>query len=404
MPARRAALAFVLVTVVLDLLALGIIVPVLPMLLLEFEAGDSARAATIYGLFLTVFAFMQFLCAPALGLLSDRFGRRPVIILSNIALGLNYVLMAWAPSIGWLLLGRVLAGICAASISAPSAYIADVTPPEKRAAAFGWIGAAFGLGFVLGPAVGGLLGEFHPRLPFVAAALLSFANAIYGTLVLPESLAPENRSAFDLKRANPLAGLRFLSSHPMVLGLFGVLFLSRVAHDALPSTFVLYAQSRFAWPMSTLGLALALMGVSSAVVQAGLIRFFVAKFRERGSLLLGLLFGIVGFCLMGLAPTSLLFSSAIPLIALWGVANPAIQALLTQRVGPNEQGHLQGMIAAVQGIAGMAGPQIFTITFAATVGGGLSSLGLPGLPFLVAAAILAVAGVLAGRVTQLAGG
>ncbi len=400
MPPRRAALAFVLVSLVLDMLAVGIIVPVLPMLVLGFEGGDSVRAAALVGTFGATFATMQFLFAPVLGLLSDRLGRRPVIIASNIAFGLDYLLMAWAPSVGWLFLGRVLAGICAATVSAPSAYIADVTPPEKRAAAFGWIGAAFGLGFVLCPAVGGVLGAIHPRLPFLTAAVLCLLNALYGAFVLPESLAVENRSRVDLRRANPLAGLRFLRAHGAVFGLVGVVFLSRVAHDALPSTFVIYAQHRFGWNVVMMGGALAVMGISAALVQAGLTRSFVNRLGERGSLLLGLAFGVVGFALTGLAATTPLFCAAIPLIALWGIANPATQGLLSRRVGPDEQGRLQGLIAAVQGVAGIIGPPLFTGAFGAAVGGPLTRLGLAGLPFVLAGVILALGAVLAARVTR----
>ncbi len=400
MPPRRAALAFVLVSLMLDMLAVGIIVPVLPMLVLGFEGGDPVRAAWVVGTFGAIFATMQFLFAPVLGLLSDRIGRRPVIIVSNIAFGLDYLLMAWAPSVGWLFLGRALAGICAATVSAPSAYIADVTPPEKRAAAFGWIGAAFGLGFVLGPAIGGVLGGIHPRLPFLCAAVLCLLNALYGAFMLPESLAVENRSRVDLRRANPLAGLRFLRAHGAVFGLVGVVFLSRVAHDALPSTFVLYAQHRFGWSVAMIGGALAVMGISAALVQAGLTRSFVRSLGERGSLLAGLAFGVIGFALTGLASTTPLFLAAIPLIALWGIANPATQGLLSRRVGPNEQGRLQGLIAAVQGVAGIIGPPLFTGAFGAAVGGPLARRGLSGLPFVLAGLILALSAVLAVRVTR----
>jgi len=294
---RKAALAFIFVTVVLDMLALGITVPVLPKLVLGFEGGDSARAAHIVGLFGTLFAAMQFLFAPLLGAVSDRFGRRPAILLSNFALGADYVLMALAPTVSWLFLGRTISGICAASFSVPSAYIADVTPPEKRAAGFGFLGAAFGLGFVIGPAFGGLLGSIDARLPFWVAAGLSLANAAYGFFVLPESLPAEKRGAFSWRRANPVGSLGMLRKYPLVLGVAAVAFFSYLSHEVLPSMWVLYTDYRYHWSQRTVGLTLALVGVFSAVVQGGLVRTGVARLGERRALIFGLVCGAIGFAI-----------------------------------------------------------------------------------------------------------
>ncbi len=244
---RRAAVTFVLITVALDMLAIGIIAPVLPTLVLQFLSGDTARSAEIYGLFGTVWALMQFVCAPILGSLSDRFGRRPVILLSNLGLGLDYILMAMAPTLSWLFVGRVISGITAASVPTAGAYIADVTPPEKRAGAFGLMGAAFGFGFVFGPAIGGLLGNVDPRLPFWAAAGFSLLNAAYGYLVLPESLARDRRTDFSWRRANPLGSLKLLRSHRELFGLATINFLGYIAHESLPSMFVIYAGYRYGW-------------------------------------------------------------------------------------------------------------------------------------------------------------
>ncbi len=398
-PLRRAALAFIFVTVVLDMLALGIIVPVLPKLVLQLEGGDSAHAATVFGLFGTTFAAMQFLFAPLLGALSDRFGRRPLVLLSNFGLGADYLVMALAPSVGWLLAGRILSGVCSASFSIPGAYIADVSPPERRAAGFGLLSAAFGLGFVIGPAFGGLLGSVDPRLPFWAASALSFANALYGLLILPESLPPERRAAFAWRRANPVGALRMLREHGHVLGIAGVMFLSAIAHEVQPSMWVLYTDYRYGWDARTVGLTLAAVGVLSAVVGAGLVGHVVARLGERRSLLLGLGFGASGFAIYGLAPTGVLFCAAIPLVALWGLSNPAAQAIMTREMDLSEQGRLQGAISGLQGIAHMIGPALFTASFAASIGAA-HAWQLPGMPFLLASLLLASGLAVAARVAR----
>jgi DHA1 family tetracycline resistance protein-like MFS transporter len=396
---RRATLAFIFVTVALDMLALGIIVPVLPKLVLTFEGGNSASAAEVYGLFGTVFAAMQFLCAPTLGALSDRFGRRPLILLSNLGLGLDYVLMALAPTLSWLFVGRTIAGICSASVSIPGAYIADVTPPDRRAASFGLLSAAFGLGFIIGPAVGGLAGSVSPRLPFWIAAALSLANACYGFFVLPESLSLERRAAFDWRRANPLGALTLLRQRSQLLGLSAVAFLSYWAHEALPSTFVLYTDHRFGWTQRTVGIVLAAFGVGSVVVQGGLVRPVVARAGERRSLLLGIAFGLSGFLVHGLAPTGALFCLGVPLVSLWGFWGPAAQGLMTRQVDATEQGRLQGALAGLRGIGGMIGPGLFTGVFAAAVADGRSPA-MAGAPYVLSAMMLAVAYAIAWRTTQ----
>src|SRR5262245_65236885 len=263
--------------------------------------GDTARAAEIFGLFGTVWALMQFIFSPLLGALSDRFGRRPVILLSCLGLGLDYILMALAPTLWWLFVGRVISGITAASFATAGAYIADVTPPEKRAASFGMIGAAWGLGFIMGPALGGLLGVVNPRLPFWVAAGLTLLNALYGLFVLPESLAPENRKGFSLRRANPVGSLVLLRSHPELLGLSSVNFTYMLAHQVLPSVFVLYTSFRYGWSERATGLSLAFIGVFNIIVQAGLVKRIVARFGERRALLAGLLCGGAGSAIYGLA-------------------------------------------------------------------------------------------------------
>lgn len=396
---RRAAVAFVFVTVMLDMLALGIIVPVFPKLVEGFVGGDAAKGATVFGLFGTVWNLMQFLFSPVLGALSDRFGRRRVILLSNLGLGLDYVLMALSPNLAWLFVGRVVSGITAASYTTASAYIADVTPPERRAAGFGILGAAFGLGFILGPAAGGLLGTVDPRLPFWGAAALSLANAGYGFFVLPELLPPERRSGFTWRKASPLGALALLRSQPELLGLAGVYFLFQLAYQVLPSTFVLYTTDRYAWDQAAVGLTLALIGVASTVVQGGLVRPIVAWLGERRALLLGLAAGTAGNATFGLASTGHAFWLGIPLMAFVGLFNPGAQGLMTRRVSPSEQGRLQGALSGLQGMTGLIGPTLFTLTFATFISS-WRDLHLPGAPFLLAALLLTAATALAARVTR----
>lgn len=395
-----AARTFIFVTVVLDMLGIGMIVPVLPRLVEHFVDGDAVRAAAIFGVFGSAWALMQFVFSPVMGALSDRFGRRPVILLSNLGAGLDYVLMALAQSLPLLFLGRVISGITAASISTASAYIADVTPPAERAAAFGMIGVAFGLGFVIGPAVGGLLGSIDPRLPFWFAAGLSLANATYGLLVLPESLPPERRSPFTWRSANPVGALTMLGSHRELFDLAMVTFLSTLAHGALPSMFVLYTGYRYGWDERTVGLTLAAVGVCSMIVQGGVVRPLVARFGERAVLLTGMWIGVAGFLAHGLAPTGTWFVAGVPCIGLWGMAGAALQGLMTTRVGASAQGQLQGAIGSVRGIAELIGPLVFTFSFSFAIAPE-RSWHLPGTPFLLAAAMLATGAVVGARATRL---
>ena len=398
-PVRRAALAFVFVTVLLDILAFGMIIPVLPHLLASFLEGNLARTAIVHGLFASSFMVMQFVFSPVQGALSDRFGRRPVILLSNLGLGLDFLLMAVAQTLPLLFIGRVLSGITSASFSTANAYIADVTAPADRAAAYGKLGMAFGIGFVLAPAVGGLIGDANPRLPFWIAAGLSLANFCYGYFVLPESLPPDRRSPFSWRRANPVASLSFLSHHPEVFALAGVVFLMQLAHIVYPSVFVLYSDYRFDWGAKTVGFTLAGVGVLSIIVQGGLTKRFIKAFGERRTLLLGLAFGTTGFVLYGLAPSGAWFWAAMPVAALWGIATPAAQALMTRQVSPTEQGRLQGSIVSLSSVAGILGPTIFTRAFSDAASRGPHNPWV-GVTFWLAAAMLAAGLLLAWRATR----
>ncbi len=396
---RRAALVFIFVTVVLDMLALGMILPVLPGLIESFVGGDTARAAQIFGVFGTVWAVMQFASMPVMGGLSDRFGRRPVILLSNLGLGLDYVLMALAPNLRWLFVGRVISGITAASISTAMAYVADCTPVERRAKSYGLVGMAFGIGFVFGPALGGLLGSVDPRLPFWAASMASLANAAYGYFVLPESLPRERRRAFEWKRANPLGSLRFLRAHRELKGLAAAAFLSNVAHAVLPAVFVLYAGYRYGWDERAVGLSLALVGAASALVQGALVGPLVRRHGERRVLLGGLLAGAAGFTAYAFAASGAAFLAGIPIVALWGLAGPTAQGLMTRHVGPTVQGELQGAMGSLQGVATIIGPMLFASTFAWSIRDG-AIWQVPGAAFLLAGALLALASVVVARATR----
>jgi DHA1 family tetracycline resistance protein-like MFS transporter len=396
---RRATIAFIFVTVALDVLALGIIIPVLPKLVEDFLGGDTGRAAKVFGAFGTVWALMQFVCSPIMGALSDRYGRRPVILLANFGLGLDYIVMALAPTVRWLFLGRVISGITGASYSTAGAYIADVTTPDKRAAGFGMMGAAWGLGFVLGPALGGVLGEVNPRLPFWVASGMTLVNAMYGLFVLPESLGRDQRRPFAWRRANPLGSLTLLRSHHELFGLASVSALYFLAHQVLPSVFVLYAGYRYGWSTRMVGLTLAMVGVCSSIVQAALVRPVVARLGERRALLTGLCFGTLGFLAWGLAPHGAQFLLGVPLGALMGLYGPAAQGLMTRHVGVSEQGQLQGANTSIMGLTGLIGPGLFTLTFAAFIGA-RRDWHLPGAPFLLAAILMVAAIVIAVRVTR----
>ena len=387
---RRATFWFIFGTVLLDMLALGIIAPVFPKLVIQLEGGNETSAARLVGLFGTLWAAMQFLFAPVLGALSDRVGRRPVILVSCFGLGLDYVIMALAPTVGWLFLGRALSGITASSFATSFAYIADVTEPDQRAGRFGLLGMAFGVGFILGPAVGGLLGSISLRAPFWAAGALSVVGAAYGWFVLPESLPAERRAPFAWRRANPVGSLDLLRGHEALFGLAIVAFLYRVAHDCLPSLFVLYGDYRYGWTARAVGFALAAVGVASMIVQGGLVGPVVRRLGEPRALFVGLACGALAFTIYGLAPTGTMFLLGIPVGALFGLTYPSLQGLMTRRVGPDEQGRLQGALASLMGIAGVIAPVLFTQTFAAAIGP-FRELGAPGAPFLLAALLLVAA-------------
>jgi DHA1 family tetracycline resistance protein-like MFS transporter len=307
--------------------------------------------------------------------------------------------MALAPTLLWLFVGRLISGVTSASIATAFAYVADVTPVERRAKSFGLMGAAFGVGFIVGPALGGLLSGISPRLPFWVSALLSRANGMYGLFILPESLPPERRAAFSWKRANPLGSLRLLRSYPQLFGFAAVHFLYNLAHQALASVFVLYTGYRYGWTVTEVGWALAAVGVAFSIVQGGLVGPLVARVGERRMLIFGLSAGAIGMAIYGAAPSGVMFAAGIPIMALWGFYGPSAQGLMTRRVGPHEQGRLQGALQSVMGITGIIGPGVFSTVFASAIGP-MRHVGLPGAPFLLAALMLGIAATLAYRVSR----
>lgn len=386
---RQAAIGFILVTAVLDILAMGLVIPVLPPLIEEFS-GSAASAGIWNGVLVALWALMQFVASPIIGSLSDRYGRRPVLLLSIAGMAADWLLMALAPNLWWLAVGRMIGGVTSSSFTTVYAYMADITAPEDRAKAYGWVGAAFSAGFVLGPALGGLLGAVSPRLPFWVAAGMSALAFVYGWFILPESLPREKRMGFSWRRANPFGALVLLRSHPELSQLAVVNFLLYFAHHVFSAVFVLYAGHRYGWGALEVGLLLALVGALDMVVQGLLVGPVAKRLGDWRTMLFGLSGGAVGVACMGLAPTGWLFALAMLPNALWGLAMPTLQSLMTKRVSETEQGQLQGANNSVGAIAGVMSPLFFGWVYALSVGEGARGPIL-GTSFLIAAAILVAA-------------
>lgn len=387
---RQAGLGFILVTLFLDVLGIGVVVPVLPRFVESFVGGDTAEGSRLVGLLTATYALMQFIFAPLLGSLSDRFGRRPVLLLSLVGATVGYGMLAWAPSLAWFFAGRVVAGICGASLGAASAYIADVSPPEKRAQNFGLIGMAFGLGFIAGPTAGGLLGQLDLRLPFVLAALLSLANALYGAFVLPESLDAAHRRAFSWRQSNPFGALKTLGRYEVVLGLATATFFAWMAQRGMESVWVLYTKHRYGWSMRQTGLSLAFVGLTAALVQGGLVRRIMPAWGERRALVLGALAAIVAYPLYGLATRGWMVYGIILLGGIGGLVEPAAQGLLSKAVPPDEQGLLQGGLSSLRSVTSVLGPLLATHLFSAFISPE-SRWMLPGAPFFAGAGLMVIA-------------
>lgn len=361
---KNAAIGFIFITILIDVLGIGIIVPVMPTLIRSFTGGDLSNASRYSGFLMASYAVMQFLFSPILGGLSDKFGRRPVILASLFGFSVDYLILANAPTIFWLFLGRLFAGITGASFTTAQAYIADISKPEDRAKNFGMVGAAFGLGFIVGPAIGGMLGQFGIRFPFYAAAVLTFVNALYGYFVLPESLNEENRRDFDIKRANPWGSLKNLTKFPLIAGLVGAYFCLNLAGQAHPSTWSYFTMKVFNWTPAEVGYSLAFVGLIVAIVQGGLSRILTPKLGEKNSVNIGLILYGIGFILFAYASQSWMMYAFMVPFGLGGIAGPSLQSLITQQVAPNEQGELQGGLTSMQSITTIIGPLFASNLFA----------------------------------------
>jgi MFS transporter, DHA1 family, tetracycline resistance protein len=381
---KTAALKFIFITILIDVIGFGIIIPVAPKFIQNLQGGTLSEASKIGGYLMFVFAILQFLFAPTLGNLSDKFGRRPVLLFSLFGFGVDYLLTAFAPSITWLFIGRAVAGITGASFTTAAAYIADVSEPEKRAQNFGMIGVAFGIGFIIGPALGGFLGQFDIRLPFFVAAFLAMLNWLYGFVVLPESLSKENRRAFDLKNANPWGAIKILQKYPSIQLMVVGLFLSYIAAQAVQSTWPFYTMEKFNWTEKEVGWSLAFVGLVVAAVQGGLIRFTIPKLGNEKSIYIGLIFYSLGFLLFGLATKGWMMYAFMIIYGLGGIAGPAIQGLISNQIPNNEQGALQGSLTSIMSLSNIIGPLLMTQIFSYFTSSAVS-VKIPGAALFVGA-------------------
>jgi len=388
---RQASVAVILITVFIDMVGIGIVFPIMPKLIQSMLGGDVAGASAFYGVLVGLYYLMNFLASPALGGLADAIGRRPVILASLAALGVDYVILALAPNLWWLAVGRIVSGVLGATYTAASAYMADISPPEKRAQNFGLIGAAFGVGFIAGPVIGGLLGEIGPRLPFVAAACLSLANCLFGIFVLPESLKPEHRRPFRLSDANPIGAFVRVGAYPAVASLIAVAILANLAERALESTWVLFSSYRFHWGPFEVGLSLAAVGVLIALVQGGLIRIIVPRLGERRTLTVGLVVAAISFLLYAFATRGwMVYAIMVFHIVGWGCSGPAIQALASRAVPANEQGLVQGVLMAIGTATGIVGAPVAAGLFGYFIGPDAPFV-FPGISFALGALLFLAA-------------
>lgn len=387
---RKAALAFIFITVLIDVIGLGIIIPVIPALIVELTGEGLSKAAIYGGWLMFVYAFTQFICAPIIGSLSDRFGRRPVLLLSLFGFGIDYILIGFAPTISWLFIARFISGITGASITTASAYIADISSPEKRSQNFGLIGAAFGLGFIIGPVIGGLLGQYGTRIPFFAAAGLTFVNVLYGYFILPESLPKESRRKFEFKRANPLGSLKQIRSFPGISGLVVVFGLVYLASHATQSTWTYYTMEKFAWDEKMVGISLGVVGLCVAIVQGGLTRIVIPKIGEIKSVYFGLTISCIGFIGFAFSPTGAIMLAMIVPYSLGGFAGPSLQGIVSNKVPQNQQGELQGTLTSLVSFTAIFGPPMMTGLFGYFTSD-IAPFQFPGAPFLMGAVLVVVA-------------
>lgn len=384
---QGSALTFIFITMLIDVIGLGIIIPVMPKLIMELSGEGLSSAARYGGWMVFAYAAMQFFFSPILGGLSDQYGRRPILLFSLFGFGIDYIILGFAPTIGWLFFGRVIAGITGASFTAAGAYIADVSPPEKRAQNFGLIGAAFGLGFILGPVLGGFLGTYGARVPFFVSAGLALLNCLYGYFILPESLQPENRRKFEWSRSNPINSLLNLRRYPIVLGLVFPNILIMIAGFATQSTWTYYCMDKFSWTEKMVGLSLGFVGVMAAVVQGGLTRALIPRLGNFRSISFGLLLYSIGFVLYALADQGWMMFGITVIASLGGIAMPALQGVMSNQVPMNEQGELRGALTSVMSLTSVVGPLIMTNLFAYFTSA-TAPIQLPGAPFWMGALLI----------------
>jgi MFS transporter, DHA1 family, tetracycline resistance protein len=390
-PKRHATIVFIVITLILDIIGLGIILPVLPELVKQFVGGNETTAAIYYGTIGAAYALMQFFFSPVLGALSDRFGRRPIILISLFGLGVDYLFQAFAPSIGWLFVGRLIAGVAGSSITTANAYIADISTPETRARNFGLVGASFGIGFVLGPLLGGVLGGINIRLPFIVAAVLALINCLYGFFILPESLPRENRSKFSWLKANPIGSLGQLAKYPLVAALAVAFVFISLAQSGLQNTWVLYTGYRFGWGEMMNGVSLTLVGVMALIVQGFLIGPITKRFGERQTILIGLWVGVISFACYGLSYQGWMIFVSLVIAGFAGVGGPAIQGLVAGSVDPSEQGKVQGGLTSIISLSSIFAPLIFTTGLFGYFTSETAPFKLPGAPFYLGALLNLVA-------------
>ncbi|NJN41587.1 MAG: TCR/Tet family MFS transporter [Flammeovirgaceae bacterium] len=364
MQSRKPALGFIFVTLLIDVTGLGIIIPVMPALIHELTGGTVSESAEYGGWLISAYAIVQFLCAPVVGGLSDRFGRRPILLASLFGFGIDYLFMAFAPTLCWLFVGRIIAGLMGASFTTAGAYIADISTKENRAQNFGIIGAAFGLGFILGPVIGGLLGGLGARIPFIAAAILSLLNWLYGYFILPESLSIENRRPFEWKRANPLGTLKNLFKYPVIAGLFVALAFVYISAHAVQSNWAYYTIEKFGWTEAMIGLSLGVVGLIFAIVQGGLIRIIIPALGQHRSVYFGLGLYACGFVLYAFATQGWMMYAFTVVYCLGGIAGPALQGIMSNVVPPNAQGELQGGFTSLMSLSSIIGPTLMNTLFA----------------------------------------
>jgi DHA1 family tetracycline resistance protein-like MFS transporter len=383
---KEAALGFIFITLLIDIIGFGIIIPILPELIQNLTHGSVSDSSRYGGLLIFAYSLMQFVCSPIIGNISDQYGRRPVLLCSLFGFGIDYLFLAFAPSIGWLFVGRIIAGITGASITTGSAYISDISTPEKKAQNFGMIGAAFGLGFIIGPVLGGQLAHFGVRMPFIGAAVLSLINWLYGYFVLPESLAKENRRTFEWKRANPIGSLKMLKKYPVIEGLVVSITLIYIASHSVQTTWTYYTIEKFGWSPTMRGYSLGVVGICVAIVQGLLIRKIIPKIGQEKSIYIGLGLYAIGFVLFAIASQTWMMYAFTAVYCMGGIAMPAIQGIISTHVPPNEQGELQGALTSLMSATSIIGPLIMTNVFAYFTSAA-APIHFAGAPFIVSAVL-----------------